>query len=230
MKEGKWRCPISLGANLRHRGKLAPAIVLAIARQVASAMKAAHGVGILHRDLKPDNILVRKTDRGLDLRVIDFGLAVRQQTAGKSVQCPPKSRSASDRSYAGTFKYAPPEQKGELPDPVGPYSDVYTFGKTCFEALFQTTDPKSWDFDELPAAFQPLARLRPRTLVRAGRGAPRRRCGGRRRSGRGVDSWVRTLQRGADCDRRTLPRGRGDGEEGPDEASPLLHAGQPKPG
>ena len=150
---------LSLGAHLRRRGKLAPATVLAIARQVASAMKAAHGAGVLHRDLKPDNILVRKTDRGLDVRVIDFGLAVRQQAASKSVLCPLDSRSASDRSYAGTFKYAPPEQKGESKEPVGPYSDVYTFGKTCYEALFRMTDPKSWDFDDLPAAFQPLARL-----------------------------------------------------------------------
>ncbi len=100
-----------------------------------------------------------------EVRLIDFGLAVRQQTAGKSVLCPPDSRSASDRSYAGTFKYAPPEQKNEA-DPisgkvekVGPYSDVYTFGKTFCEALFGTTSPKGFHYDKLPENYQPLRDL-----------------------------------------------------------------------
>ena len=79
--------------------------------------------------------------------------------------CPPDSRSASDRSYAGTFKYAPPEQKNEA-DPisgkiekVGPYSDVYTFGKTFCEALFGTTAPKGFHYDKLPENYQPLRDL-----------------------------------------------------------------------
>ena len=156
---------ISLAEQLRRDSKLAPEDVLTIALQVAAGMKSAHGKGVLHRDLKPENILVRKKDKIWEVRVIDFGLAVRHQAVGKSVLCPVDSRSVSDRSYAGTFKYSPPEQKNELDpvsgrvEPVGPYSDVYTFGKTCFEALFRTTDPKSWDFEELPARFQPLARL-----------------------------------------------------------------------
>ena len=123
---------------------------------------------MFHRDLKPDNILVRQLPEQMDrweVRLIDFGLAVRQQTAGKSVLCPPDARSASDRSYAGTFKYAPPEQKNE-PDPisgkiepVGPYSDVYTFGKTFCEALFGTTAPQSFHYARLPEPFRPLQQL-----------------------------------------------------------------------
>ena len=152
----------SLAKHLRQHGKLEPADAVAIARQVASGMSAAHKARVYHRDLKPDNILVRKNGAAWELRLIDFGLAVSQQATGKSVLCPPESRSVSDRSYAGTFKYAPPEQKNER-DPisgkvekVGPYSDVYTFGKTFCEALFGTTAPKSFHYDKLPPEFQPL--------------------------------------------------------------------------
>ncbi len=150
---------VSLAEHLHRYGNLAPVDTLAIARQVASAMKAAHGAKIFHRDLKPDNILVRKEGTGWGVRLIDFGLAVRQQIAGKSILCPPDARSASDKSYAGTFKYAPPEQKGESAEPVGPYSDVYTFGKTFCEALFGTTAPKGYHFDKLPDQYQRLRDL-----------------------------------------------------------------------
>jgi formylglycine-generating enzyme required for sulfatase activity/serine/threonine protein kinase len=156
---------ISLADHLRQHGKLPPADTLAIARQVAAAMKEAHRLKIFHRDLKPDNILVKKTDNGWEVRLIDFGLAVRQQAVGKSMSRPPDSRSARDHSYAGTFKYAPPEQKGELDplsgkvEPVDAYSDVYTFGKTLCEALFGTTAPKSFHYAKLPVEFQSLHAL-----------------------------------------------------------------------
>jgi serine/threonine protein kinase len=155
----------SLAKHLRQQGKLDPAEAVAIARQVASGMSAAHKARVYHRDLKPENILVRKTGASWEVRLIDFGLAVRQHAAGKSVLCPPDSRSASDRSYAGTFKYAPPEQKNEVDaisgkiEKVGPYSDVYTFGKTFCEALFGTTAPKGFHYDKLPENYQPLRDL-----------------------------------------------------------------------
>jgi len=163
----------SLAKHLRQHGKLEPGEAVAIARQVASGMSAAYKARVYHRELNPDNILVRKKGASWEVRLIDFGLAVRQHAASKSVLCPPDSHSASDRSYAGTFKYAPPEQKNEA-DPisgktekVGPYSDVYTFGKTFCEALFGTTAPQSFHYIRLPEQFRPLQQLLERCIADA---------------------------------------------------------------
>src|SRR5271168_471678 len=58
-------------------------------------------------------------------------------------------------TLAGTLRYAPPEQLGELHVngrlvPVGPYSDVYSFGKLCCYALFKTTEPRRRHWNSSP--------------------------------------------------------------------------------
>jgi formylglycine-generating enzyme required for sulfatase activity/serine/threonine protein kinase len=115
---------------------------LPIAWQIAVGMKAAHGKSVLHRDLKPDNVLVRKGEDGWQVRIIDFGLAIRTRVVQVSTSVPSQERTLSGESAAGTAKYASPEQMGELPGvKVGPYSDVYAFGKLCCYALFRETEP-----------------------------------------------------------------------------------------
>ncbi|MBV9125966.1 MAG: hypothetical protein JO112_21655, partial [Planctomycetes bacterium] len=89
-------------------------------------------------------------------RVIDFGLALRRQTIETSMA----ARSAGDTilsdSVAGTLKYAPPEQMGELRGvKPGPYSDVYAFGKTCCYVLFRTTEPKDRHWKTVPEDLRP---------------------------------------------------------------------------
>ena len=142
---------------------------LPLARQIAEAVHAAHQARIFHRDLKPANVMVRLLSEGAtvddawtwDVRVIDFGLAVRVQSIRASIAVPASLRSTREKSIAGTIKYAAPEQMGELPGvEVGPYSDVYAFGKTCLELLFQTTEPKGWHWKGLPAEIRdPLQEL-----------------------------------------------------------------------
>lgn len=117
---------------------------MAVARQVAEALAAAHRRNILHRDVKPANLLVRAALDGLRAQVIDFGLALRQETLRQATQ---QSRTLTGMSIAGTLEYAAPEQMGKRPGTrLGPYSDVYGFGKTFCYALFQTTQPvlKHW--------------------------------------------------------------------------------------
>ena len=114
-------------------------------------MRAAHEHGILHRDIKPDNILVRKDGSTWKVKIIDFGLALRKQTIETSMA----ARSAGDTilssSVAGTVKYAPPEQMGEMKGvKSGPYSDVFSFGKMCCYAMFKTTEPKRRQWSEIP--------------------------------------------------------------------------------
>jgi tRNA A-37 threonylcarbamoyl transferase component Bud32 len=143
---------VSLAAHVERQGPLGIEDFIAVARQVAHGLHAAHGRGILHRDLKPANMLVRKEGDEWQVKVIDFGLALRQQAAETGGARASLEETALGRSVAGTVKYAPPEQLGEMPGVrAGPYSDVYAFGKTCCFALFRTTEPKSRHWAALPA-------------------------------------------------------------------------------
>jgi hypothetical protein len=134
---------------------LSPDDLLAIAGQVARGMQAAHRRGILHRDLKPDNILVRREGDAWSVKVIDFGLAMGRQVTATGVPQGQHEKSMLKTSVAGTVLYAPPEQLGRLPGVgVGPYSDVYTFGRTCCFALFAVPQPSPEQWGTLP---EPLA-------------------------------------------------------------------------
>jgi formylglycine-generating enzyme required for sulfatase activity/tetratricopeptide (TPR) repeat protein len=140
----------SLGAHVREHGPLGVGDLLAVAGQVAAGIGEAHSRGILHRDLKPDNILVHR-EGGWRVKVIDFGLALRRQTVETSMARGSEGDTVLGRSVAGTVLYAPPEQMGHLPGiKPGPYSDVYAFGKTCCYALFRTTEPKSRHWAGIP--------------------------------------------------------------------------------
>jgi formylglycine-generating enzyme required for sulfatase activity len=146
------------GATLDTLVPLPVADFLPVARQVAEAVHAAHTrpQPIYHRDLKPSNIMVlRNADGTWAVKVIDFGLAVRAAVARAGVSVVPANRSTKDRSVTGTLKYAPPEQTGELPGvPVGPYSDVYAFGKTCLDVLFGHTQPDDDEWGELEEPYR----------------------------------------------------------------------------
>jgi formylglycine-generating enzyme required for sulfatase activity len=153
---------ISLAAWLKREGRLPVADFVTVARQVAAAMTVAHAANVLHRDLKPGNILIRRLDGGgLDARVIDFGLAVRLSAAQASVSTSAPHRTRRDLSFAGSLEYASPEQKqgGAL----NPRSDVYSYGKTMLEALLGTAEPtsRSWKTvpDEYRGALQGLLEL-----------------------------------------------------------------------
>jgi DNA-binding beta-propeller fold protein YncE len=100
-------------------GPLAPARALDLLDQVAGALDAAHAAGIVHRDVKPHNILV-EGDRAF---LSDFGLA-------KAVDA---SATQSGTSVVGTAAYMSPEQWQGAP--VGPAADVYSLGCVLYEAL-----------------------------------------------------------------------------------------------
>ena len=145
---------VSLQAHLEQLGPKAALPLedfLPIARQIAEAMRVAHGRDVLHRDLKPDNVLVLKMDGRWQVKVIDFGLAVRSRTVQVSTSRPAQERTLYGDSAAGTAEYASPEQMGKMPGiKPGTYSDVYTFGKLCCYALFRDTEPKRRQWASLP--------------------------------------------------------------------------------
>jgi DNA-binding beta-propeller fold protein YncE len=111
------------GGDLRRlidrEGPLAPARAVGLLGQVANALDAAHAAGIVHRDVKPHNILV-EGDRAY---LSDFGLAKAFEGTG----------AGSSASIVGTVEYMAPEQwRGGR---VGPAADVYSLGCVLYEAL-----------------------------------------------------------------------------------------------
>src|SRR3712207_3169656 len=112
------------GGTLRDRikseGTRSPRTAVEVALQIAEALRAAHERGVIHRDIKPRNILV--TDSG-HVKVADFGIA--------------RAAEATTTSHLGdilgTAKYMSPEQA--MGEPVGPASDLYSLGVVLYEML-----------------------------------------------------------------------------------------------
>ena len=106
---------------LNHEAPLPPERALEIIEPVIAALAAAHEAGLVHRDVKPENVLL--TERG-QIKVVDFGLA-------KAVSA--QTSTATQGLLIGTVSYLPPELV--LSGKSGPRSDVYSAGVVLFEML-----------------------------------------------------------------------------------------------
>jgi serine/threonine protein kinase len=108
-------------SELLANGPLAPDRAAPLARQLASAMAAAHAHGVVHGDLKPGNIMI--TDAG-HAKIMDFGLARRRSDAGKDDD-------HLQRGLSGSPAYMSPEQvRGQAASPA---SDVFAVGLILYE-------------------------------------------------------------------------------------------------
>lgn len=113
----------SLRARLDREGRLPIGDALEIARQVADALHSAHGEGIVHRDVKPENILLTRSGHAL---LADFGIARASEATG--------TRMTAAGLAIGTVAYMSPEQLMGERD-VDARSDVYALGCVVFEML-----------------------------------------------------------------------------------------------
>jgi serine/threonine-protein kinase len=111
----------TLGEFLRREGSMPGDLALTFARQVAAGLAAAHRAGVIHRDIKPDNLfLLGERGEPYGIKVLDFGLAKR--THG--------SHFSAGGMVLGTIEYMSPEQL--LTDPVDARTDVYGLGVVMF--------------------------------------------------------------------------------------------------
>ena len=112
-----------LGRLLRERGPMPPGLAVRVCSQIADALAAAHGVGVVHRDVKPANVLLRddRTDR-VHVYLCDFGVAL---TEGSGLTTP--------GAVAGTWNYLAPERTtGHHGSPA---SDLYSVGCLLWELI-----------------------------------------------------------------------------------------------
>ena len=118
--------PVVNGQTVRQRiavsGPLPPLAAARITQHVCDGLHAAHQAGMVHRDIKPDNIIVDQSGVAL---IMDFGL-VRDAKDDLSV--------TAEGVIPGTPAYMSPEQI-LCPTAVGPASDIYSLGTTLFEML-----------------------------------------------------------------------------------------------
>jgi eukaryotic-like serine/threonine-protein kinase len=112
-----------LGDLLAEETRLAPERAVAIARQLALALEAAHRAGVVHRDLKPGNVLVDESGGSLRVAITDFGIAC-------SLAGPGLTRTGT---VLGTLGYLSPEQARG--DAVDGRSDLYALGLLLYEML-----------------------------------------------------------------------------------------------
>ena len=112
----------TLTEHIADAGKLSVPLMLKIGQRVSEALAYAHSNEIVHRDIKPDNIMV---DTDGTVKILDFGLARRGSTSGRDTQ------------VVGTPAYMPPEQaRGEV---VDHRADIYALGAVLYHALSGTS-------------------------------------------------------------------------------------------
>ncbi|MBV8346476.1 MAG: serine/threonine protein kinase, partial [Mycolicibacterium sp.] len=109
---------------LRERGPMPPHAVVAVLRPVLGALAVAHRSGLVHRDVKPENVLI--SDDG-DVKIADFGL----------VRAIAEAKITSDSVILGTAAYLSPEQVSS--GNADPRSDVYAAGILIYELLTGVT-------------------------------------------------------------------------------------------
>ncbi len=130
--------------------------------QVAKGLSAAHGKGVVHRDLKPDNVFVSREGH---VKILDFGLAKRVEATGDDqTNAPTGSGHTEPGTVMGTMGYMSPEQVRGLP--VDHRTDLFSFGAILYELL---AGRKAFKRDTASDTIAAILKEEPPELVHSGR-------------------------------------------------------------
>ena len=135
---------LSLRGVIDRYAPLPPLFACAIARQVAAGLAAAHALGIVHRDIKPEGIFLVKGAGRERVKLLGLGMPnLREALLGDRFRTSPDA-------VIGTFQYMSPEQAlGQLGDELDGRSDLYSLGVIMYQMLtrelpFQATRAADW--------------------------------------------------------------------------------------
>jgi hypothetical protein len=119
----------NLGARIKRDAPLTPGVIIRLLEPIMSALALAHSRGIVHRDVKPQNIFLALTpgEDGITPKLIDFGIAKRVVTDDVGL--------TATGMILGTPAYMPPEQAAGGSKHVTPAADQYALGAILYEAL-----------------------------------------------------------------------------------------------
>ncbi|HEY0159697.1 MAG TPA: serine/threonine-protein kinase [Thermoanaerobaculia bacterium] len=148
-------------------GAMPPRLTVEIAIQALHGLEHLHSMGLIHRDISPENIMLSQDHHGkLLVKVIDFGIA-KQLAEGDGGQ-----GLTQTGMFLGKLKYASPEQAGFLKEGehLDPRSDLYSFGIVMYEMLagrtpFQATNPHGYILKHVTEKPAPIAELNPGVKV-----------------------------------------------------------------
>ncbi len=138
----------SLADLIYREGAQSEVQVLAWAEQLLDALVYCHRKGVLHRDIKPQNIIITPEGKAM---LVDFGLV--------KLWNPQDPETRTVMRGAGTPEYAPPEQYDMGAGHTDPRSDIYSLGATLYQALTGQAPPSATQRMASPASFVPPRRV-----------------------------------------------------------------------
>ncbi len=161
------------GVNIQkwiaQNGPVPPRLSVEMAIQALTGLEHLHSMGLIHRDISPENIMLSQDHHGkLLVKVIDFGIAksLAEGEGGHGL--------TQTGMFLGKLKYASPEQAGYLKEGehLDPRSDLYSFGIVMYEMLagrapFQATNPHGYILKHVTEKPAPIAETNPQVKVPA---------------------------------------------------------------
>ncbi|MCP4544374.1 MAG: serine/threonine protein kinase [Chloroflexi bacterium] len=140
----------SLADRITQRGPLPESEVLAWAKQLLSALTYCHDQGIIHRDIKPQNVVIRPDGQAV---LVDFGLV--------KLWDPNDPRTKTVMRGVGTPEYSPPEQYEADTAHTDPRSDIYSMGATMYHAVAGQAPLTATLRMASPERFVPMRKFNP---------------------------------------------------------------------